>query len=354
VLADYGLLMTVGSLVNGRLWTLDTTAMLSAGRQSFATWAYQLYTPAFWKRYQVSSCTSFGADCERPQGPNVRLTTPGGANFVAVLGNQSGCTHYAFFISCTWVNPGEVGDRTWGPISDECRYDSTPGSTNAWRYGCNLGADPADLLDQKNGWQFATTACNLRDLTICKDVGLATLDHGQVHIDPEGQADVRISGSAPDPGPGTIPARTSVTLEHVAFEEDGQGEIVKHPDGVDLAPLKLVRVRGGTTRRARFAAPTRARSPRATATFAAPTRPREPPVTATFLAAHRTLRLVVRVQNARISRPDACLGARSRAMLETRLRIAYPSGVRVSEPMRARWTCTTSSQRQLRGLKAGR
>ena len=33
VLADDGLLTTVGALVNGRLMTLDTTAMLSAGRQ---------------------------------------------------------------------------------------------------------------------------------------------------------------------------------------------------------------------------------------------------------------------------------------------------------------------------------
>ena len=54
VLADYGLSMTVGAEVKGRLLTLDQTAALSAGRQAFAIWVTQLYLPAYWWRYHVT------------------------------------------------------------------------------------------------------------------------------------------------------------------------------------------------------------------------------------------------------------------------------------------------------------
>ena len=90
VLADYGLLMTVGSMVNGRVLTLDPTAMLSAGRQSFAQWAYQLLVPAYWQRYEVSHCpASIFTTCSIPSGPTVRPTGP--KSFVAVLQSDSNC-----------------------------------------------------------------------------------------------------------------------------------------------------------------------------------------------------------------------------------------------------------------------
>jgi hypothetical protein len=67
--------LTIGSLVNGRLMTLDTTAMLSAGRQSFATLgAYHLCTPVFWKRYAMTLCSPpLGVVCEPPTGPTCAL-----------------------------------------------------------------------------------------------------------------------------------------------------------------------------------------------------------------------------------------------------------------------------------------
>jgi hypothetical protein len=338
VLADYGLMMSVGALVNGRLWTLDTTAMLSAGRQSFATWAYQLYTPAFWKRYEVSSCSSLPPlqHCDPPTGPNVRKTTPGGANFVAILSNTSSCTRL-FVLSCTWVPPGEVGDRTWGAISEECRYDSTPGSTNAWRYGCNLGANPADLLDQKNGWQYSTTACKLRDITICKDVG--ALDHGEARVGPEGQAEVQISASAPDPGGGTVPARATVTLERIAYEEDGEQELVESPNGLPLAPIELDHVAGGNPHLGRFKAPAR---------------PQETRVTATLATERGTLHLRLHVRDARLQAPDTCGGSGGRVPLETLVYITYPGGRRASEPFAATWTCRSSGHHELTALTAAR
>jgi hypothetical protein len=346
VLADYGLLMTAGSLVNGRLLTLDSTAMLSAGRQSFATWVYQLYTPAFWKRYEVSLCEPEpGVVCERPQGPNVRSLNPAGTNFLAVLPNQSGCQDYFFWVECSWANPGEVGKRVWSEVSEECRYDSTPGSSAAWRYGCNLGVNADNLLDQKAGWQFATTACRLPrypDLSVCKDVASATLRSGRVDVDPAGGADLRLVGSASDPGSLKL-ARTSVTLERLLLEEDGAGELVDHPSGADLAPIKLARVRRGSGWRA------------ASATVR---RRREPLVTVRVLARgrrfRRRLRVTIRVENARLERPHACIGGRARVKLETRVRLTLRSGRRVSHPMRAKWTCSTTSDGRLAGLRLSR
>ena len=83
VLADYGLSMTVGAEVKGRLLTLDETAALSAGRQAFAIWVTQLYLPAYWRRYHVSGCRR-GVDshptpiltyvCDVPTGSFARVT----------------------------------------------------------------------------------------------------------------------------------------------------------------------------------------------------------------------------------------------------------------------------------------
>jgi hypothetical protein len=167
VLADYRLLMTIGSEVNGRVLTLDTTATLSAGRQSFARWIYQLYLPAFWDKFQVEFCRQSTLDgwyCQIPGGPNVRVKPgrPGYAptDFTAILPRQgSGCVGTRFTVSCSWASPGELGNLLWQPLSKDCIYDPTPGSTAAWRYGCSIGANVNDMLDQRNGWQFPVTDC---------------------------------------------------------------------------------------------------------------------------------------------------------------------------------------------------
>jgi FG-GAP-like repeat len=345
VLADYGLLMTTGSLVNGRLLTLDTTAMLSAGRQSFATWVYQLYTPAFWKRYDVSGCwPETGYSCEPPQGRNVRHLIVSGS-FLAVLSNQSGCTRYPFFIECNWAEPGEVGGRVWGDVSEECRYDSTPGSSAAWRYGCNLGVPGGNLVDQKAGWQFATTICKRprpTDMSLCKDVASARLQSGRVRVDVRGNADLRLVGSVAYPGP-LKPRRMSVALGRVLLEDEGEGELVNHPSGARLSPTRLKRLRGGTSRRVAVASARRRRGPEVNAMLIA----RPPRFT-------RRLAVRLRVDNARLERPAACIGRQRHVRLETRLRLALPSGKRVSYPMRGRWTCATAVNGRLMGLRLRR
>jgi hypothetical protein len=169
VLADYGLLMTVGSLTNGRVLTLDSAAMLSAGRQSFARWVYQLYIPAYWQRYNVIFCkNAFLVSCKVPSGVTVRRGGKSGdSSFTAVLHKDSKCVD-SFGTECTWHLPGgQLGILIWGHTDPSCEYNPAPGSSAAWRYGCSLGVNPNDLIDNRSGWNFHTVYCDVRYLAAC-------------------------------------------------------------------------------------------------------------------------------------------------------------------------------------------
>jgi hypothetical protein len=167
VLADYGLSMAVGGEVKGRLLTLDQTAALSAGRQAFAIWVTQLYLPAYWRRYLVTGCRNdVGLKCDVPTGSFVRVTGQNqfGTNFEAVLVGGSTCvlrTIGGFTrVTCTWGSPaGATYDRVVTPVPKECRYDPTPGSIAAWRYGCPYGVPASELIDGTNGWNLPLTSC---------------------------------------------------------------------------------------------------------------------------------------------------------------------------------------------------
>ena len=327
VLADYGLLRTVGGLVNGRLLTLDTTAMLSAGRQGFAKWVYQLYTPAFWTRYQVRGCRD--PICEPPSVPAMKNLNPAGTDFTAILGNRSTCTDYGLFVDCNWLPLGAVGDALFGKVSEECVYDPTPGSTAAWRYGCNLGTDPRTVLDLKDGWSYPTTECRVRLFKMpasCKAIASTTLDTASATVDNTGAADLHLVGTVRFPG-NAPPTRLSVHLEHVLHEEDGAGELVEDPGGASLAPLDLPREGGGASGHA---------------VFGNARRPREPRVAVRMLPRGgqlmRKLRVVMNVHDARLEPAHACLeGARS-VRLETRVELREGRR-RLSYPIRARWGC---------------
>jgi FG-GAP-like repeat len=175
VLADYGLLSVVGAEVKARLLTLDETAALSAGRQAFAMWVTQLYLPAYWARYQVTGCTR-GTDlkptpiityvCDVPTGASARVTGHNGAfrDFHAVLVGGSYChrgDHYeVVLITCFWSSvEGATFTRIISPVPPDCRYDPTPGSTAAWRYGCPYGVPAADLIDGTSGWNLPLVRC---------------------------------------------------------------------------------------------------------------------------------------------------------------------------------------------------
>jgi hypothetical protein len=167
--------MTVGAEVKARLLTLDETAALSAGREAFALWVTKLYLPAYWRRYQVTGCRR-GQDskptpvvayaCDVPAGSFARVTGHNGlfTNFNAVLGNGSRCTRSDYpevtLRLCEWHSPaGATYSRVVDPVPTECRYDPTPGSIAAWRYGCPYGVPASELIDGTNGWNFALTRC---------------------------------------------------------------------------------------------------------------------------------------------------------------------------------------------------
>ena len=171
MLADYGLLSTVGAEVKGRLLTLDETAALSAGRQAFSLWVTKLYLPLYWSRYVVYSCRSFYDSSRRPHVSYI-CKRPGGSfersfngGFDAVFVASSTCRREVrpgvTIYECRWDSPaGATYTRVTAPVPAECRYDPTPGSTAAWRYGCPYGVPPADLIDGKDGWAFPITFCD--------------------------------------------------------------------------------------------------------------------------------------------------------------------------------------------------
>ena len=169
VLADYGLLSTIGQEVKGRLLTLDETAALSSGREAFALWVTRLYLPLHLRRYEVTGCARANEFiiyvCSVPSGSFVRVTRHNGifTDFNAVLQGDSRCWitfgEGSQSRSCEWKTPGATWSRVAGPVPSTCRYDPTPGSTSAWRYGCPLGRAAAELIDGTNGWDFPVTRC---------------------------------------------------------------------------------------------------------------------------------------------------------------------------------------------------
>jgi hypothetical protein len=108
--------------------------------------------------------------------------------------------------------------------------------------------------------------------------------------------------------------------------------------GVDLAPVRPLRVRHGAERAA-FATADHRRA--LLVTFKLRDRGRR---------FDRGLRLVVRVKGATLEQRHACIGARARVKLETRVGLAFGSGARVSVPIRARWRCSIASNNRLAGL----
>ena len=176
VLADYGLSMTVGAEVKGRLLTLDQTAALSAGRQAFAIWVTQLYLPAYWWRYYVSGCRR-GADthltpiltyaCDVPNGSFARITGRNGPftnfNAVLVVAVRTHPQRLSRGVAAD-VYVGLSGRRhlfpPGGPRAQGVPvHDPTPGSTAAWRYGCPYGVPASELIDGANGWNLPLTRC---------------------------------------------------------------------------------------------------------------------------------------------------------------------------------------------------
>lgn len=184
VLGDYGLLSTVGRLIDSRVWQLDTQAALSGGRQGFTQSMYQAFLPRLWDRWEVTDCTrSFGRNgkCFAPSaGPLLRVSeTPNRSQAVDISGllpRQRPCATGPFgdpYGTCRFQTLEDAGYGTTAktlsdPVSAACRYD--PVAETSWRYGCSLGVglnEIAGTPEEPSPWKFRTFRCNAFQSVTC-------------------------------------------------------------------------------------------------------------------------------------------------------------------------------------------
>lgn len=289
VLADYGLLVTVGHLVGSLTWTLDEVAGASAGRQSFTRWVYQRFLPALWDRWEVQNCWSWAAwdatvevtyYCNLPaqkradgtNGTNVEWTAPQcdsvtnsctGGTFTSYLPRQTPCTaehggfaNRVYFWDCTFVGPDQDGYADtvgvlFDPVSTACTYNSRTGST--WVYGkCNLGVDIAELAS----WAFTLRKCTYDVGSFnwggqCNGQEPPSLVTGSATLRGQraGQVTMTLRESVPK---GFDLRGARVQLERVLHEGAVGAELVKHPNGAAMLPATTTVARGSTSKRAEF------------------------------------------------------------------------------------------------------
>lgn len=218
VLADYGLLSTVGHQVSAQVWILDQDGLLSVSRYAFTRWVYNKFLPALWDRWQVSKCMDLTTvavrDRDRVDWFNWGCASaqPGERPPIYVGEIQNKWVNETLFESWYPTLPGEPPNEleidftswdgyhsrgrpctgpdnalfslkpdSWGaygyscdfrnnyltgpyfmttyilrtPVSKECSYDGV--GTGRWEYGdCTLGIG----LDELNSWGFATRTCD--------------------------------------------------------------------------------------------------------------------------------------------------------------------------------------------------
>jgi hypothetical protein len=174
VLADYGLLSTIGRLVASGTWELDKQAAVSSGRQAFTRSMYEAFLPVLWDRWFVTGCVVARREttCRPPaQGPllvHTRGQVIGGIptiDFHGLVPRQAPCTFSLFNPSnCTWLSLeqgfGPTLNVLLGAVTPECSYNARAGTS--WRYGCSLGVRAQALLDppENSPWAaFRTIRC---------------------------------------------------------------------------------------------------------------------------------------------------------------------------------------------------
>ena len=181
VLSDYGLLGSVGGMYAKGIWTLNSLASLSAGREGFALTVYRDYLPQLWDRWTVTRCAHDVSvyNCDRPSHDDLirqtrvdktgHSTGPQVWDFDGILPKQTPCQ--PFFLlnrqsSCTFKSLDESKFKQTerlliDQIPDRCKYD--PDSESSWTYGCPLGVSPSVLLapeSSKSEWKFRERNCN--------------------------------------------------------------------------------------------------------------------------------------------------------------------------------------------------
>lgn len=255
VMGDLGLLRAVGKQVVGDIFTIDRTSALSAGREGFATWTYQTLLPTIWSYYVVTGCKNSGTPgesttayrCSPPsQAPYVN--GPTGTSFSAILDHQSHCwescssniagsfcTEY-----CDWTTPDatDVGLLFDAP-SAACTYD--PSTTGAWEYGCNLGVDPNDLFQNRNGWTFGEYNCQPGKCKAGTPPSGAAASGLATRVGADGGR-LRIVANVATDGPVDL-RRASVVVWRVLFDDEDDVELLGDGESypLELAPQRRTR-----------------------------------------------------------------------------------------------------------------
>lgn len=279
VLADYGLLGTIGDLVGSQTWTLDQLASVSSGRQSFARLVYRRFLPVLWDHWSVTQCASVEEGntdryCILPyeNWTIEQLSQPQcephvvcwGGSFAGYLPRQNPCVpkhpSSEYWWDCTFVAPEQSGyadlvNLLKSPISDECTYDGS-GNQNAWHYGCGLGLAIGDLAS----WGFAQRAC---DWTInsgdrpdpegaqCNGVAPAGVVTGTATL--SGQRAGSVTMTLRETVPKGFDLRGArVHLERLLHQSAAGAELVQHPGGAAALPATTTVARGSTSKHAVF------------------------------------------------------------------------------------------------------
>lgn len=242
---DYGLLQAVGRMQHEDVLKFDSVAMLSAGRQGFTKWVYQQFLPTYVEKYRVKDCIwNSLIDCTRPA--NSKWIEGGHAHkdFTALIDTiKSKCSQVYdgdFWVTvCDYYTPsGKLADLLFEPVSTACTY--SPTTDGAWNYGCALGVDSSDLLDNRDGWSFKERKdCDPN----CGNSDFETGSGGvlQARVSSTGAGRTSLSMHAVVPKDTDLDlGTTTATVEAVLAPSSG-GELLLL-DGTVTLPLELTEV----------------------------------------------------------------------------------------------------------------
>jgi hypothetical protein len=350
IMADYGLLSTVGPLISRQYWTLDTAGYLSVNRQAFVKWVYQGLLPTVWEYLEFQNCRNFsippsGFQCTPPaDAANFGVYQNNGVDFSALVPFQTPCNWqpnfpHGTFNWCTFKMPEQATvDFLFTPVSAQCTY--APGTGNAWVYpgtssgGCTLGVG-AEIFNNQGGWNFQADqiAFGSNSMNVNSASAVTSLH------DPATPPRVHIQGLAligDDVDLDLTTARFAV--RRVLGEAAGEGELVKDVLGNAFTPVALLPQPAASPTLAVFRSAA-ASTPRITAQLQ--------------LKPHRALSVDVTVDGAAIVDPLQCFGVPAK----TRLHVEFVlSGGGLAGPMTLAqvndWTCQYDGQGVLRGLQS--
>jgi Domain of unknown function DUF11 len=259
VRSDLGLLTLVGQLRHLGTWKLDAIGMESAGREGFALWVYKALLPLIWARYNITRCVTpntFNVCNAPPAGPWVipqpnngfeSIGPPPGSN-PPCSKQQTGFHPVTWQTTCNFAAPpANIANILWGQLSPSCAYQ--PGNANtAWTYGCGLGVDPLDSVDQnakigsvKEYWNFPTYTGNPCITLTCNGSGAqadqaidASADGASTLASMAGtargvglaSASIQLSGGIGLPHSINL-SHATVVLNRVLYDPSGTGELVR-------------------------------------------------------------------------------------------------------------------------------